>query len=128
MFKEFKEFAIKGNAVELAVGVVIGAAFGQIVNSLVNDILNPILSILTGHVNFGGLKFMLWGHAINYGLFLNALINFFLVAFAVFLVVKEMNRFRKKPEHVQNTKECPFCKTAIQNTATRCPACTSQLN
>lgn len=127
MWKEFKEFAIKGNALELAVGVVIGAAFSQIVNSLVNDILNPFLSLFVGKVDFKGLSLGLFGHAIKYGSFLNAVINFLIVSFAVFLVIKQINRFRRRPSEVPHTKECPFCKTAIDKAATRCPACTSQL-
>jgi large conductance mechanosensitive channel len=126
VWKEFKEFAIKGNAIELAVGIVIGAGFTQIVNSLVNDILNPILSIFTGRVDFGGLKFFVFGQAVRYGAFLNASINFLIVAFAVFLLVKQINRFRKHSEPKE--KKCPFCMTEIALAAKRCPACTSELN
>jgi large conductance mechanosensitive channel len=128
MLKEFKEFALKGNALDLAVGVVIGAAFGQIVNSLVNDIFNPFLSLFLGKVDFRNLVLNLFGHAIKYGSFLNAVINFVIVAFAIFLVIKQFNRFRRKPTGNPNTKECPFCATMISSKATRCPYCTSQLN
>ena len=127
LLNEFKEFAVKGNALELAVGVVIGAAFTSIVNSLVNDVLMPLLSIFTGRVDFGGLKFAILGHSVRFGMFLNSAINFFIVAFAVFLVIKQFNRFRRKPDQVQNTKECPYCKSMISIKATRCPACTSEL-
>src|SRR3989344_6500116 len=96
VWKEFKEFAIKGNALELAVGVVIGAAFSQIVNSLVNDIFNPFLSLFLGKVGFRNLVFNLFGHAIRYGSFLNAVVNFVIVAFAIFLVIKQINRFHRK--------------------------------
>jgi len=127
MWKEFKEFAIKGNALDLAVGVVIGAAFGQIVNSLVNDIINPFLSLFLGKLDFRNLLVNVFGHAIKYGSFLTAVINFVIVAFAIFLVIKQFNRFRKKPTDTQNTKECPFCTMAIALKAKRCPHCTSQL-
>ena len=127
MWKEFKEFAIKGNATELAIGVVIGAAFNQVINSLVNDIINPILSLFTGHIQFANLKLIVFHHSVNLGTFFNTLINFFIVAFAVFLVIKQLNRLHRKPSEAANTKNCPFCKTAIDKTATRCPACTSQL-
>lgn len=127
MFKEFKEFAVKGNALDLAVGVVIGAAFTQIVNSLVNDIFNPFLSLFLGKVDFRNLVLNLFGHSIRYGSFLNAVLNFIIVAFAIFLVIKQFNRFRRKPTSTPNTKECPFCTTPIVLKATRCPACTSQL-
>ncbi len=123
-WKEFREFAVRGNALDLAVGVVIGAAFGQIVNSLVNDILNPILSIFTGHVDFSNLRFAFFGHLIRYGSFLNAAINFVIIAFAVFLIVKQFQRFQKRDPL---EKECQFCRTYIPVKATRCPACTSQL-
>jgi len=128
MFKEFKEFAIKGNALELAVGVVIGAAFSQVVNSLVNDILNPIISLFTGHVNFSNLKISLFGHAILYGSFLNAVINFLLVSLAIFILIRRIIQFRHEPAHIPNLKECPFCKTQIEHDAIRCPACTSHLD
>ncbi|MEJ0021371.1 MAG: large conductance mechanosensitive channel protein MscL [Candidatus Doudnabacteria bacterium] len=128
MWKEFKEFAIRGSALELAVGVVIGAAFGQVVNSLVTDIINPIISIFTGHIYFANLKLVFFHHSLAFGSFLNALINFFIVAFAVFLVIKQFNRLSRVPKDVPNTKECPFCITPIALKATRCPNCTSQLS
>jgi large conductance mechanosensitive channel len=127
MWKEFKEFAIKGNAIELAIGVVIGAAFTQVVNSLVHDVLNPILSLFTGRIQFANMKLVIFQHSVNVGTFLNTLLNFFIVAFAVFLIIKQMNRFRRRPSEAANTKNCPYCKTAIDKNATRCSACTSQL-
>src|SRR6185503_14338120 len=122
---EFKEFAIKGDALDLAIGVVIGAAFGQIVNSLVKDILSPIFSIFTGYVDFANLKFSVIGHDVLYGSFFNNLINFLIVALVIFLIVKQVNRFRRKPE--TNTKSCTYCLSEIPMKAVRCPHCTSQL-
>ncbi|MBI4363287.1 MAG: large conductance mechanosensitive channel protein MscL [Candidatus Doudnabacteria bacterium] len=128
MFKEFKEFAIKGNALDLAIGVIIGAAFGQIVNSLVNDIFLPLLSLFTGTVDFSNVVIGLPGPGVlKFGSFLNALINFLIVSFAVFILVKQINRFKRKPQEASNTKECPFCKSVINLKATRCPECTSEL-
>ena len=127
MWKEFKEFAIKGNALDLAIGVVIGAAFTQIVNSLVHDIFNPVLDIFMGRVDFANLMVVLFGAEIKYGAFRNATINFLIVSLSVFLIIKQFNRFRRKPTNTPNTKECPFCTTAIASRATRCPACTSEL-
>lgn|SRR3989338_4085592 len=128
MIKEFKEFAIKGNAVELAVGIVVGAAFTSIVNSLVNDLITPILSMLTGHVNLSNLTLGLPGKSVlKYGSFLNSVINFVIVSFAVFLLVKQINRFRRNPNAVPSEKECKFCFTKIPIKATRCPHCTTQL-
>ena len=127
MWKEFKEFAIKGSAIDLAVGVVLGAAFNQMVTSLVNDVINPFLGLFIGHIDFGSIKIIIFGHALKIGLFFNAGINFLIVAFAVFLVIKQINRFRRTADDIPNTKECPHCLTAIPLKATRCPACTSQL-
>ncbi len=128
MWKEFKEFAVKGNAFDLAVGVVIGAAFTAVVNSLVNDVLNPIIGIFTGHVYFTTIKLIIFHHTIALGNFLNQVVNFLFVAFAVFLIVKQINRFKKEPVPAEpNERECPFCRTNIPIKATRCPNCTSQL-
>ena len=140
MFKEFKEFAVKGNAVDLAVGLIIGAAFGKIVTSLVNDILMPPLGLLLGKVDFSNLFINLSGTqvdtlaqakaagipTINYGIFFNNIIDFALVAFAVFLLVKQINRLRR-PETPPppSTRQCPFCCSAIPMVASRCPQCTS---
>jgi large conductance mechanosensitive channel len=130
MFKEFKEFAVKGNALDLAVGVIIGAAFGQMVNSIVKDLFNPILGLIVGQVDFQSVAINLPGDRIlGIGVFLNAVINFVMVSFVIFLLVKQMNRFRRKPVPAEpNTKPCPFCFTNISKKATRCSACTSQLD
>jgi large conductance mechanosensitive channel len=142
MFKEFKEFAIRGNVVDLAIGIIIGAAFGKIVNSFVNDILMPPIGLLLGKMDFSNLFINLSGKefasvaqakaagaaTINYGLFLNNIIDFVIVAFAVFLIVKQINRLqREKPAEAPVTKECPFCLSAVPLKATRCPNCTSEL-
>lgn len=140
MFKEFKEFAMRGNVLDLAIGIIIGGAFGKIVSSLVSDILMPPLGLLLGKVDFGNLYISLDGKiyksllaaqaagapTLNYGLFINTLINFIFVAFAVFLLVRAINRFkRKETPAAPNTKDCPFCCSAIPLAATRCPQCTS---
>ena len=130
IWKEFKEFAIKGNAMDLAVGVIIGAAFGQVVNSLVNDLFNPVLGLIVGKVDFHSIVIPLPGHrALGIGAFINAVINFGLVALAIFIAVKQMNRFKKQPVPAEpNEKVCAFCHTNIPIKATRCPHCTSQLS
>jgi large conductance mechanosensitive channel len=129
MFKEFKEFAVKGNAIDLAVGVIVGAAFGKIVDSLVNDIIMPPFGLILGNLNFSRLMVHLRSGAdLRYGAFINAVINFLIIAFVIFLLVKQMNRFRRKPEvAAPSEKICPFCQTAIPIKATRCPHCTSQV-
>ena len=143
MLKEFKEFAMRGNVMDLAVGVIIGAAFGKIVSSLVEDVLMPPLGQLLGKVDFSGLYISLDGksydshtaakavHAatLNYGVFLNTVINFLIVAFCVFLVVKQINRFTAKPAPAAapTTKDCPQCAMAIPLAAKRCGHCTAQL-
>lgn len=142
MFKEFKEFAVRGNVIDLAVGIIIGAAFGKIVTSLVDDILMPPLGVLIGRADFTNLFINLSGGSyqtleqakeagaatINYGLFLNNVLGFLLVAFAVFLLVRWINRLRRQetPEEPV-AKECPYCRSTIPIKATRCPSCTSQL-
>jgi large conductance mechanosensitive channel len=140
VLKEFKEFAMRGNVMDLAVGVIIGAAFGKIVSSLVEDIIMPPIGKLIGHVNFSDLYINLSGKmyksvieakadgaaTINYGLFLNTVINFVIVAFAVFLVVHQVNRWTKKPA-APTTKDCPQCAMTIPVAAKRCGHCTSQL-
>jgi large conductance mechanosensitive channel len=144
VFKEFKEFAVKGNVMDMAIGIIIGAAFGRIVGSLVNDVLMPPLGLLLGKVDFSNLFVSLSGTAydslaaakaagaptLNYGVFLNTVLEFLIVAFAVFLVVRQINRLRREPAPAPAeliTRECPHCLTAISLKATRCPACTSQL-
>jgi large conductance mechanosensitive channel len=145
MLKEFKEFAMRGNVVDLAVGVIIGAAFGKIVSSLVEDVIMPPIGRLLGHIDFSSLFINLSSthyasidaarHAtppqptLNYGIFINNVINFLIVAFVVFLVVQQMNRLAKKPEAsaTQTTKDCPQCAMAIPLAAKRCGHCTAQL-
>jgi len=142
MFKEFKEFAMKGNVVDLAIGIIIGAAFGKIITSFVSDILMPPVGLLLGKVDFSNLFISLSGRSfstiqeakaagaatLNYGLFINTVLDFIIVAFAVFLIVKQINRLKKEqaPAPV-TTKECPFCFSMIPLKATRCPQCTSEI-
>ena len=141
MLKEFKEFAMRGNVVDLAVGVIIGAAFGKIVSPLVEDVLMPPIGRLLGRVDFSGLFINLGDKTyetltaakaagaptLNYGIFLNTIINFLIVALCVFLVVKQINRFAPKPAAVATTKDCPQCAMPIPLTARRCGHCTAQL-
>ena len=132
--KEFKEFISRGNVMDMAVGVIIGGAFTAIVNSLVNDVVMPLLSLLTGGFDFSALCIVLGegenAATLNYGAFISAVINFILIAFVIFLVIKGINKLtrKKKPEPVITTKECPFCKEQIALEATRCPHCTSELD
>lgn len=130
-FNEFKEFAMRGNIMDMAVGIIVGAAFTAIVTSLVNDIISPIIGLLV-KVDFSHLVLTIVGVDIKYGAFIMAVINFLIVAFALFMVIKTLNKaasFAKKPEEEPEptTKECPFCKTEIHIEATRCPNCTSVL-
>jgi large conductance mechanosensitive channel len=142
MVKDFKEFIAKGNVMDMAVGVIIGAAFGKIVGSLVEDVIMPPIGLILGKVDFAGLFINLSGGdyatlkaakdagaaTLNYGLFINTVINFLIVAFVIFLLVKQVNRLKKPaPAGAPTTKECPHCCTAIPLKATRCPACTSTL-
>ena len=141
MFKEFKEFAMKGNVVDLAVGVILGAAFGKIVSSLVGDVLMPPIGKLMGNIDFSSLFIALNGETypslaaakaagaptVNYGLFINTVIDFVIVAFVIFLVVKQMNRLKKEAPAAPTTKSCPYCFSAIPLQATRCPQCTSEI-
>lgn len=142
MFKEFKEFAVKGNVVDLAIGVIIGGAFGKIVTSLVNDMIMPIIGGLIGNIDFSnffisldGTKYTTLKQAqeagaatLNYGLFLNAIIEFLIISFSIFIVIRQINKFKKEeaPAPV-TTKKCEFCYTEIPLKATRCPHCTSIL-
>jgi large conductance mechanosensitive channel len=144
MLKEFKEFAMRGNVIDLAIGVIIGGAFGKITTSLVNDIIMPPIGLLLGKVDFSNLYINLSSGTyqslsqakdagavtINYGLFLNTVLDFLVIAFVVFLLIRQINKLQK-PESPQEpkpeTRECPYCLTAIPIKATRCPACTSQL-
>jgi len=137
MLKEFKEFAMRGNVVDMAVGIIIGAAFGKIVSSLVKDIIMPPIGMLLGKVDFSNLAVTLQEKTaeaeavtIKYGVFINSVLDFIIVAFAIFLVVKQINRFKKKEEEPPaepDEKECPRCCSTISIKATRCPNCTSEL-
>jgi len=142
MLKEFKEFALKGSLLDMAIGFIIGGAFGKIVTSLVNDIIMPPIGLLLGKVNFTDLFWALDGGTyaslqaakdagaptLNYGLFLNTIIDFVIVAFVLFLIIKQVNKLRKPaPAAAPTTKDCPYCKTSIPIGATRCPNCTSEL-
>ena len=144
MLKEFKEFAMRGNVLDLAIGIIIGAAFGKIITSFVNDILMPPIGLILGEVDFGNLFINLSGKSyatlaeakaagaatLNYGLFLNTVIDFAIVAFAIFMLVRVVNRMRRQPEPAPaalTTQECPYCFSSIPIKATRCPHCTSQL-
>jgi large conductance mechanosensitive channel len=142
MLQEFKAFAMRGNVVDMAVGIIIGAAFGKIITSLVNDVIMPPIGLLLGKVDFSNLFINLSGKTfetlaeakkagaatLNYGLFLNTAINFVIVGFAVFLLVKQVNRLkRNEPVPAPTTHDCRFCYTSIPIKATRCPHCTSDL-
>lgn len=135
MIKEFKEFAMKGNVVDMAVGIVIGAAFGKIVSSFVSDVIMPPLGVLMGHVDFSSLVITLREASpgvkevtIRYGMFINTIVDFTIVAFAVFLVIKQVNRLKRTDAPpAPSTKDCPFCQEKIPLKATRCGHCTSEL-
>ncbi|MCX6079507.1 MAG: large-conductance mechanosensitive channel protein MscL [Chloroflexi bacterium] len=144
MLKEFKEFALRGNVMDLAVGVIIGGAFGKIVTSFVNDILMPPLGLLLGQVSFADLYLVIKGDVPtgtplseaakivgvvtwNYGAFLNAVVDFTIIAFVIFLMVRAINRVHKPAPSIPPIKTCQFCATEIPQKATRCPHCTSQL-
>lgn len=153
MLKEFKEFALKGNIMDMAIGVVIGGAFQKIVNSLVNDIIMPAISVLTGNVDFSDLVLTVGNASIKYGNFITTIVDFLIIAFSIFLVVKYLNKlnklkelgdlaatkldkkgkYKKHKEEVQEepkepeTKICPYCLTEVKYHATKCPHCTSEL-
>jgi large conductance mechanosensitive channel len=142
MLKEFKDFIMRGNVLDLAIAVIIGGAFGKIVTSFVNDIIMPPIGLLLGNVNFADLFIDMSGQGfttlkaaqdagaptLNYGLFINTVIDFVIVAFVIFLVVKAVNKMQKPaPAAVPTTKPCPYCCTEIPLAATRCPNCTSEL-
>lgn len=143
MLKEFKEFALRGNMLDLAVGVIIGGAFNSIVKSLVDDVIMPLISLFTGKIDFSNLFIALDGSSyatlaaaqeagaatLNYGNFISGVINFIIMAFVVFMIVKAINKLNKKPEAAPaapTTKICPHCKSEIHIDATRCPHCTSE--
>ncbi len=139
MMKEFKEFAMRGNVIDMAVGIVIGGAFGKIVSSLVSDVIMPPIGLLLGGVDFSSLSIILKAKtaeaeavALNYGVFINTILDFIIIAFAIFMVIKQMNRFKKKEAPpaaaLPTTKECPVCFTTIHIKAKRCPNCTSELS
>jgi large conductance mechanosensitive channel len=140
--KEFKEFAMKGNVVDMATGVVIGGAFGKIITSLVNDIIMPLISTITGKVDFKDLFISLDGKSydtldmaqkvraatLNYGLFITNIIDFLIIAFSKFIVIKQVNRFRPKPVAVPaSSKTCPYCLSSVNINAVKCPHCTSDI-
>jgi len=131
MLKEFKEFVMRGNVLDLAVAVIIGGAFGKIIGSLVNDILMPLIGLLMGGVNFAGLSFTVGEAVVTWGNFVQAIVDFLIVAFVIFMIVKSANATKKKeaptPPAEPTTKECPYCFTTIAIQATRCPNCTSEL-
>jgi large conductance mechanosensitive channel len=139
---EFKDFAMKGNVLDMAVGIIIGVAFGGIVNSLVKDVIMPPIGMIMGGINFADLFIVLDGKTyaslaaaqaaaaptINYGLFINAIINFLIVTLAIFMLIRQVNAAKKKPAPPEpNSKECPFCKESIPKTAVKCSHCTSDL-
>jgi large conductance mechanosensitive channel len=144
MLKEFKEFAMRGNVLDMAIGIIIGAAFGKIVTSVVNDILMPPIGLLLGKVDFSNLFIDLSGKSyptleaakaagaatIKYGMFINTVIDFIIVAFVIFLLVRQINRMKRQEEvkpAAPTTKECPYCLSTIAIKAVRCPHCTSEL-
>ena len=144
MLKEFKEFVMRGNVLDLAIAVVIGGAFGTVVNSLVKDILMPPIGLMMGRVNFNELFISLNGEVfkslkaaqdagaptLNYGLFVQAVINFLIIAFVIFMIVRTANKIQRPqptPAAAPATKDCPYCLSGIPVKATRCPHCTSEL-
>ena len=142
MFKEFKEFAMKGNVLDMAVGIIMGVAFGKIITSFVNDVIMPPIGRLLGNVDFSSLFLNISGNSyntiaeakaagaatINYGIFLNTVLDFLIVAIVMFLMIRQVNRMKKAPAPAPvTTKECSYCLSAVNIKATRCPSCTSEL-
>lgn len=131
MLKEFREFVMRGNVLDLAVGVIIGGAFGKIVGSLVNDILMPLIGLLLGGINFADQAIQIGQAAVKWGAFVQAVIDFLIIAFVIFLIIRAANRLRKPAPApapaAPTTKECPYCYSTIHIKATRCPHCTAQL-
>lgn len=150
MIKEFREFAMRGNVIDLAIGIIIGSAFQKIVTSLVNDIIMPLISLLTGKVDLTNLSFKIGEISVNYGNFMTAIIDFLLIAFVIFIIVRYLNKLHKKLDEIPSfeidkkskklikkkktttksaptTKSCPFCYTEVNIKATKCPNCTSNL-
>src|SRR5687768_12416851 len=128
MLKEFREFAMRGNVMDLAIGVIIGAAFGKIITSLVGDILMPVVGLALGGVNFTEKTITFGAAVVKWGVFLQTIIDFLIVAFIIFLIVKGINKLKKAPPPPDaTTKECPYCFSTIPIKATRCPNCTSEI-
>lgn len=145
MLKEFKEFVMRGNVIDMAVGIIVGAAFGTIIKSLVDDVIMPPIGLLLGNIDFSNLFVILKAGkiagpyetlvaakaagavTINYGFFINTIITFLIVSFCVFILIKNVNRFKKETPTEATTKECPYCVTVIPIRASRCPNCTSEL-
>lgn len=128
MLNDFKKFIIQGNVMDLAVALIIGAAFGLIISSLVNDILMPLIGLLMGGIDFSGLAITVGSAKVGYGLFIQAIVNFLIVALVIFMLIRTLNSMKKPaPVAAPTTKECPRCFTAIPLKATRCPNCTSEL-
>ena len=142
MVKEFRDFAMRGNVLDMAIGIILGLAFGKIVTSLVNDIIMPPVGMLLGGVDFTNMFISLTAQpfaslaeaqaagapTINYGVFINTVLDFLIVAFVIFLLVRQINKLKKEEEAaLPNTKDCPYCKESIPLQATRCPHCTSEL-
>ena len=131
MLKEFKEFVMRGNVLDLAVAVIIGGAFGKIISSLVNDILMPLIGLMMGGIDFAGLSFTVGAAVVTWGNFIQTVVDFLIVAFVIFLIIKSANTAKKKEEPAPaaepTTKDCPYCFTTISIKATRCPNCTSEL-
>ena len=141
MLKEFKKFAMRGNVIDLAVGIIIGASFGKIVSSFVNDILMPLMGVLLGKIDFSNLFINLSGRnystiaaakaagaaTLNYGLFINAVVDFVIIAFAIFLLIKQINKLSPKAKEPVLQKECRYCLSMININAQKCPHCTSEL-
>lgn len=128
MLKEFKAFAMRGNVLDLAIAVIIGGAFGKIVASLVGDIIMPLVGLLLGGVNFSELSFQVGDAAVKWGAFIQTIIDFLIIAWIIFLIVKGANKLRQEPPPAEpTTKQCPYCFSVIHIKATRCPECTSEL-
>jgi len=128
MLKDFKAFVMRGNVMDLAVAVIIGGAFGKIVSSLVNDILMPLIGLIIGGIDFSGLAFTVGSAKVTYGNFINNAIDFIIIAFVIFLMVRAIAKLeRPAPAAAPTTKDCPYCFTAIPIQATRCPHCTSEI-
>ena len=128
MLKEFKDFIMRGNVLDLAIAVIIGGAFGKIVGSLVNDLLMPLIGLIMGRVNFSELAWNVGEASVKWGAFIQSIIDFLIIATVIFLIVKAANRMKKPaPPAAPTTKECPHCFSTINIKATRCPNCTAQL-